>query len=287
MRPTWGHRLQGYQAYEEAPYCGGNPHPDDCLAHYEWALGYLEAMADDGDTREADPIKGKIGEIKHSIKRLLPPVEKVANTIGIRTNEWAGNCYSICNALLNSGLLDRVQDKHGKLILTYGLYWGEFSADSKFSGRPFTHHAWLESPNGHIIDPTHFAFQNTRPEIWVGNIENHDLSGSRMRNLQNPTPPQASGKIIRFSTNAGPLMNVIQRFITGTSNDQSTGAIDIAHLRWLCNLPLEDFGKDPEPFYKQISDMGFGALIPIDNTRWIAGCKSIETGIECQSPRSP
>lgn len=186
----------------------------------------------------------------------------VATAIDVPTSDWEGNCHGIAHAMLEAGLVE------GKL--RYGIWWGRIDPRSVFRGRPFTHHGWIELPDGIIIDPTRWVFEGKEPYIWTGkNRGEYDFGGNRLLAMQRTFPPTYVGsKDVQLA-----LCNDTRGFLRDLLGNKDY-RIDIPQAFWLANLPLKTLDDNmTRELYQALVSADFGALIPIDNRREVLGAE--------------
>lgn len=92
-------------------------------------------------------------------------VKRVEKVLGQRASKWKGNCFGIAGALVAKKLVEGVA--------VYGFYHGPIAKTSMFAGRAFTHHGWVLQPDGTVVDPTRWVFEDVEPYIYVGHPKNH------------------------------------------------------------------------------------------------------------------
>jgi len=282
MRPTWDYRDDGATAFFDNKTENDNPHPEQSLAHFQWLQGFIaeQVMV----LQDEDPFKGSdrstyLEDVKYwvrqqasRLKRELPSAEDVAQAINVDLREWPANCYAIAKATLESGILDEYQEKHGKLFLTYGHYHGHISPTSIFAKRPFARHGWLESTNGHVVDPTRYVFHGGEPEIWAGSIEDYDMSGARLRERMAPSPPEVTDSdLVKLPLNDPSSLAVFDRIMRNRNREvEKSSQIELAHLRWVVNRPVAEMGDDAPMILRTIDMIGKPALMPVDTRNWIS-----------------
>lgn len=282
MRPTWDYRDDGTTAYLNNLSEDDNPHPKDSLAHYQWLQGFLServiVLSDEyphnisDEHNRIDDIKYLALQLGYRLNNDLPTAEEVAIAIDVDLSEWPSNCYGIAEAILSSGVLDPYQEKHGKLFLTYGQYHGDIAPTSIFANRPFARHGWLESPLGHVVDPTRYVFFDTKPEIWAGPINDYDMSGARLRERMSPIAPEiTTSDLVKLPLNSPDSLAVFDRILGNTTREiERSGKIELTHLRWIANRPVADMGIDAPMILRTIESMGKAGFMPIDTRNWIA-----------------
>jgi hypothetical protein len=196
---------------------------------------------------------------RSTTKKLSPC--KIAKQIGLPTKEWIGNCHYVANQLLKHGII--------KGELRYGHWHGEISDQSRFGGRRFTHHGWIELSDGNICDPTRWVFEHAKPYIYVGpNNGEYDFGGNKLRKmLMRPCPPFDSSvskdKIYDYSHLSEGAKSIVSMLTL------SVGLISINQLFWLANCPLDFFDEWAKEIYQWIIDIKFGSFIPFDNRQFV------------------
>jgi hypothetical protein len=222
---------------------------------------------------DIEDVKYWTSQLASRLKRELPSAEDVSKAIQIDLSLWPKNCYGIAQATLESGVLDAFQQKYGKLFLTYGQYHGEFAPTSIYANRPLARHGWLESPLGHVVDPTRYVFLDQTPHLWAGTIEDYDLSGARIRQSMSPNPPlinDQNSDLVTLPLNERSSLSVFDHILRNTGQQiENSGKIELCHLIWVATRPLADLGEDAPMILKTIDEAGKSFLIPIDNRNWI------------------
>lgn len=274
MRPLISHAEQGSDAYLAGRNEAENPHREGTTAHVEWLGGHLARKVDSGDLVETDHDCAKVylddtvleaGRTVSGLRLDLPTAASVADAIDLPVEQWRGKCFAVSVATLESGILDDYQERHGALFPTYGIYDGPLG-----SGRQgFNRHGWLESVEGHVVDPTRWVFTNECPHIWAGPIDDYDLGGMRLRSRYRPTfAPVGEGNTIPLGINDKRDLLAFDRMLR--NNDVSrTGMIAPNLLHWILTAPIEVLGTDANLFIKTADRLGKGGLVPTDTRLWL------------------
>ena len=192
-----------------------------------------------------------------AMKTLTP--DAVAGAIGIPVCRWPGNCHLIACKMLEHKLV------RGKS--RYGHYHGFIHPDSKFGGRQFTHHGWIERRTT-IVDPTRWVFECAEPYIYVGpkDDDDYDFGGNRLRQMMLKPPPPFNAKY-KIYTVPKPL-----RLFVATMLGRTEPEICAPQVMWLANLPLNYLEDKATPLFEWIADdVGIPGFIPIDNRMEILG----------------
>ncbi len=118
----------------------------------------------------------------------LTDIKTIEEKIKIPSSEWQGRCHEIAHKIYYKGLVPK------NSRVRYGLWWGLISEKSIFANRPFTHHGWIELPDGRIYDPTRFVFFNEDPKIFIGEKnDDYDAGGNRL--LESKPRPKRNGRV--------------------------------------------------------------------------------------------
>lgn len=188
--------------------------------------------------------------------------EQVADLIQIPLKQWPGNCYGIADAVIKAGFIRNAK-------LRYGHWHGFIHPDSPgFGGRKFTHHAWIQSGSGRIVDPTRWVFENVEPYIYSGPAvdPDYDFGGNRLRmEMMKPAP--------RFvaTQECHTLPESIKPFAQ-LMIDTERNEVSLAQIMWLANLPLAILEDKAEVVFKWIAkDVGVPGFIPMDNRLEVLG----------------
>lgn len=279
MRPLHDYFTQGEDAWFDGNSEASNPYLPETLAWQEWHRGNMFAETHHNSDFDQDREAGRLmyfeEAVSHSrwmlaqLKLDLPTVDEAAAAIGVPAEKWPSNCYGISTLILDSGILDDFQDKHGKLFLTFGKYTGPVASNSIFAGKPIIQHGWLESPNGFVVDPTRWVFEPEFTDIWAGVISDYDMGAARLNLRMRPHVPDADEKMIRILVNDTDILRIIDQLLEGKAEAQNTGQVSMTQLHWLANLPLEKLGDQAERVYSALKTSDAAGLIPQDNRKWI------------------
>lgn len=179
--------------------------------------------------------------------------------VGDKANTWPGRCAEIASKLASA--------VGGASV--YG-HWlgppGEFYA-GRSSG--FIQHGWIEMPDGSVVDPTRFVFEDMEPYIFEGTDDEgfYDRGGNKLRERRMTTPPEFTedGEVHTMDFRDDVLTHV-----EGLLHHPGPWLTSEQAL-WLANLPVSVLGAYARPIYTELQDAGLGAFIPIDNERMVLG----------------
>lgn len=180
---------------------------------------------------------------------------EVAEQIGIPLNRWPGNCFAVAKAMERKGLV------RGQAV--YGLWLGRVAPGSLFHGNPIIQHGWLKEPDGTVIDPTRFEFEQVAPYIFVGpNNGLYDEGGNTLlRDFETACPAFDAGqRIVHLE-----LPAAAQLWLAG--HTRTTTIVTVDQAFWLGNLSLMTLGDHAESLYRALIAAGYGEAIPLDNRR--------------------
>lgn len=283
MRPTDSHAHHGGEAYLTGTALEDCPHPEGTPKALEWRIGWLEkalrdpladdpdleAMMDDHACRLEDARFARAA-LYRKIAAALPSAAAAAKAIKVPVKAWPGNCYAIAAAIFEAGLVDPLRSVHGHPRVTYGIYLGPIAPGTRFSGRPFANHGWLEFESGLVVDPTRWVFEGTKPALAAVPIDEYDLAGRRTRNFisSRPLPPfDPDGRIFTWDGNDADVREAVASLLGG--GEDWDGRIGLSQMSWLGNLPLDTLGEHAKRIYEFFDRQGMIALVPIDNRNWL------------------
>lgn len=176
---------------------------------------------------------------------------------GAPPERWKGACFAVATALA----------PHIGGEAVYGHYRGYVSPDGYFGNRAhlgFVHHGWVLLPDGYVIDPTRWVFEDVEPYAYVAPVsEDYDRGGNVLR-MQMIGPPPAAGAddvVISLSGDAESLALGIFK----------TWELTLDQARWIAHLPPAAMGAAGRSLFEQLIAADLGVWIPIDNRREVLG----------------
>lgn len=184
----------------------------------------------------------------------MEPTTRLETHIGIPAKDWVGRCAEIADKLKKSGLeIAQGTTSH------YGHWTGPIHSDSRFAGRKFTHHGWLQKGDT-VIDPTRWVFENADPYIYVGKNDYYDDGGQKLNMERVGNCPAPQGK----ATIPAPKDLVALEVLKAEGITQNKLTMNQAcHL---ANLPPKAY-KNIGAVHKWLTDQKLVYLIPIDFRR--------------------
>ena len=219
----------------------------------DWNIGATENLLIDAGLLEEKDVRLD--------ERLLAEVQEVAEAIGVPWKKWPGRCMEIASLCVKHGVVK------GRAV--YGIYRGDIHARSQFSGRPMTHHGWVElEEEGEIFDPTNWCFgPSVKPYLFIGpRTDEYDISGSKFRSeIRNLRPmPEPSDKRIALSISKGALVDDICTKVPDAKKKKDGVDISISQLIWYCNDPNI---PDVCQLHDVLKKKSLAAFLPIDVVR--------------------
>jgi hypothetical protein len=192
-------------------------------------------------------------------------VKQIEKAIGLTAFEWAGNCYAVAKAVLDTNVV-----LEG--TLRYGHYLGDVHPLSRFwditCAAGFVRHGWIERPDGSIVDPTRWVFECVSPYVYVGINDCYDAGGNIFRMVsQKPAPNWRRKKGERINLD---LPWTAKCFVHALLKDYS-GSYSHEQGRWLANLSLYTLSPFAKEIFTALKDVGMIACIPIDNQDIVFG----------------
>lgn len=219
-------------------------------------------------------------------------VGEVADAIGIRPVDWAGKCFEVASKMVDAGLVD------GEAV--YGHWTGPVSKHSRFSGREgagFVQHGWVLLSDGEtVVDPTRWVFEAVKPYIFVGEepdgeiglckhcghmrcehdflgdcnecdcpvfeVEEewpYDEGGNRLRDVMRQPCPEWNENEKQIEVDFGEAHGLV------TLLTRHSGPWTLEQLHWLVTLPYGEMRGFAYEIYRAVINVGWAALIPIDN----------------------
>ncbi len=183
----------------------------------------------------------------------------VERLIETPSKDWIGDCYGVAVKMVDRGVIE------GKAV--YGHWLGQIAPNSLFAccrRLGFARHGWVEYKNK-IVDPTRWVFESVKPYIYIGkNNGLYDKGGNvwRMANLRPPPEYDEKSKKVKLKLNKSASL-LVHNLLNGPKETT------IEHMFWLANLSPETFGKYVKEIFQSLVNVGYEALIPIDNRRAI------------------
>lgn len=183
--------------------------------------------------------------------------EEVAELIHWPLDEWPGFCYGIAECLLDAGIVEG--------HLRYGHWLGPVAHGSMFWGRPLIRHGWVEKPDGTIVDPTRWVFEDAEPYIYEGRNDFYDAGGNVFLRLNMTAPPARTWaddeKVWEVE-----FPEAVEELLPDYAVEKS-----FEQLMWIAHLPLDLLGAQAAETFTALILSGHSALIPIDNRQLALG----------------
>jgi hypothetical protein len=163
-----------------------------------------------------------------------------------------------------------LRERHGHARAAYGIYLGPIADGTRFSGRPFANHGWIEFESGLVVDPTRWVFEGAKPALAAVPLDDYDFAGRRTRNAISARPLPAfdpKGRIFSWDGDDAEVREAVAALL-GAEGDWD-GRIGLTQMSWLGNLPLGSLGEHAGRIYEFFERQGVIALVPIDNRNWL------------------
>lgn len=197
------------------------------------------------------------GEVQPLISR---DAQRWAVRINVPTEQWAGSCYAVACAFVQTGL---------KGTPRYGHWTGPVSRHcqiDRWVEQSIIHHGWVEMPDGIIVDPTRWVFEAAKPYIYVGENDYYDVGGNKLREeMLSPYPKYDRAKAQKHVD-----FGEATEFVRKLTRSQRR-AFTIEQLCWIANLPLSRLGTHAKRVYSCLIAADLAGMIPIDNRRFVLG----------------
>ncbi len=197
----------------------------------------------------------------------LPTVARCEKVLKLPAEKWKGKCYSIACELVREGLVPGVA--------VYGHWLGPVAEGSYFAYKkdaPFIQHGWVLPPDGGVIDPTRWVFENVAPYIYYCDGQNdpyYDEGGNDFREAMRGPPPVFNPKE-RFyrvpekdmdDDTWGFVLDILQ----ASPTDQPMYILSRSQLFYLGNTSPQRLGMYLPNVYRSLISMDCEAIIPMDN----------------------
>jgi hypothetical protein len=185
-------------------------------------------------------------------------IEAVAEAFGGPAKNWHGKCFGVASAIVDEGLVE------GEAI--YGHYLGPIAKDGFWGqrrGHPFVQHGWVLLPDGRILDPTRFSFENKDPYIYLeDNEDDYDEGGNQFRqamHAKRPCPDAGGDKPLEWDAS----QEEAQAFesLTGTP----FADFNFEQAFWIGNMPYDEIKGAISLVYTTFARNKLIAIIPMDN----------------------
>lgn len=204
--------------------------------------------------------------------RTVPSPQEIAKIIDTPLTDWPGACHAIASMMVKEA--DTIGLPEGSVV-TRGHWVGPIHEDSGFRG-PIAQHSWVTIPDGRVIDPTRYVFENLPPYIWEGDEgdqDDYDPGSNKVRKVISGDRPWPE---------VGPEdTKLIHLGLDTTSRDflRAAGAgmmsdnyFSNRQLIWIAHL--DPYVSDREilhRIWREIDRAGLRAYIPYDNAEVVLG----------------
>ena len=190
-------------------------------------------------------------------------IQDIEQEIGIPAAKWPGKSFFIATEFVDCGVVE------GKAV--YGIYTGPIEEDGvTFGGRLLGRHGWVETPDGKIVDPTRWVYEDVVPYVHVGDVDDPEYDRAGVRHREQVHRALGIETAPEFNLEDGPLAGLnwpddtTKEFVLGDLLGGSPG-VTPTQAGWLANRTLGGF-KDLEEAKKVLSIFSprYRYLIPID-----------------------
>lgn len=194
----------------------------------------------------------------------LPTIETCERAIGEPAAAWKGRCHEIAMKLVQDGLFPPGTRTE------YGGYFGPIVPNSYFAARRHVgicRHGWIRLPDGRVVDPTRWVFEDVTPYLFVGHDHDkeYDLVMGRLAARRGPAPefdPDDDPRELPLDPSAENLRCYLA---TVFGRDPATShVLSRGQIFWLANQPPAVHGDLAETLYAAIRDSGWKGAIPLD-----------------------
>ena len=200
----------------------------------------------------------------------LPTIEECVKAIGVRTEDWKGNCYSISCRIVEAGLVD------GEAV--YGSWRGPVAEGSFFESGPrvFVRHGWVDVGDGTVIDPTRWVFENVEPYLYHGPSDHYDEGNNMLREaLRSPPPAWDPDDWDQVEIRQHELSTEPFKWLEKTlgldeclmCESYEPGTVTKEQLVWIAHLDPREMEGHAPAIFRYLEGIGRRSMVPIDNWR--------------------
>lgn len=186
-------------------------------------------------------------------------IAMVEQKIGLPAPAWEGNCYAVACKLLQADLV--------KGTARYGYWKGPISPGTRFAGREFVQHGWIETPKAMIVDPTRWVFEGSPPYVYEGPNDFYDLAGIEYKKA-NAKPCPAFDKSAKslFLPEKGKTRAALDALLPRGA--AAGNKVTIAQIHWIATQPPSD---GAQLIYKWLDGKKLAGFIPLDFKQLVLG----------------
>jgi hypothetical protein len=185
-------------------------------------------------------------------------IQIIEQAIGLKTEDWKGECYFVSCLILNANLIK------GRAV--HGSYFGTIAKASMFYSKNLNmaRHGWIETPDGKIIDPTRWVFEDVEPYIYETTINDpdYDKASSKLRKALMQPQPEYNPDVKQLAIPDGKSGSAIRSVLCIPLNRKT---ISVDEAFWMANLTLDSLNFQAEHVYNALIEWGFKAFIPADH----------------------
>jgi hypothetical protein len=223
----------------------------DCLTLFGYCSDYIERL-----DRDSLLILIETHDVVIPEPEKKSYIETIQDAINTPFERWKGNCYHISCQIVKSGIIK------GKAV--FGKYYGQVDDQSMFAGGIFINHGWIETPEGKIIDPTRWVFENKEPYIFETdkNNKDYDRGSNFMKSIFNNAIPafDESTKIITIEDES---IDLLFSAILGEHKQHKKITVDQAVF--IGSQSLDFYGENAKTIFTWFKENNLAFFIPIDN----------------------
>ena len=207
----------------------------------------------------------------------LPSLRACELALQEPASAWVARCFEIASRIVEARLTPPGS------VAVYGHWIGPVAKGSHFEGRaalPFVNHGWVLLPDGNVLDPTRWVFENVEPYLYVGVADHYDEGGNRFREATQPSrapafdPDDEVYELTKLVLPEAAAWNFIEKTLglleaAADDPDYQIGTVTKTQLRWLAHRDPRSLGDHAYAIYVALKTLDLGAHIPIDNLRMV------------------
>lgn len=208
----------------------------------------------------------------------LPTLKRCEKALGEPAHQWAKRCFEIASRIVAANLCPDGS------VAVYGHWIGPVAEGSSFASKAamlgFAQHGWVLLPDGRVIDPTRWAFEDVEPYLYIGKADHYDEGGNKFRMASLPSRPPAFDEceeqyeLDQHVLPDGKAWTFVEKLLDlddpfSLPVGWEPGTICESQLHWLAHRDPRTLGGHAKAIYAAINAIGEGARIPIDNKKMV------------------
>jgi len=203
-------------------------------------------------------------------KKAPVTIKQIEKAFGRPAKDWAGKCYQV--ACATAELIPGA-------AAVYGHFLGRVSPTSAYAKRAgevalvgFVQHGWVVLKDGKILDPTRWAFEGSKPHLYVGENDVYDEGGNQLREAMLSGPPRFDPDDMVYEITKGLLPTKAWNWLEKTlgldkvfQDGYEPGMVSENQLRWIAHVNPKRMEGNAREVFSMLEKLDLRAMVPIDN----------------------